>query len=110
MARPTNYIDEAYVPTEPADTAAVIPTLIIPEGATPHLIDPCAGDGTALITLAQAWGIEPQRTWGIEINFGRFHQLAARLPEPNCLLADLTEVKCSQYAFDIIWDLSLIHI
>ena len=65
MARPTNYIDEAYVPTEPADTAAVIPTLIIPEGATPHLIDPCAGDGTALITLAQAWGIEPQRTWGI---------------------------------------------
>ena len=104
MARPTNYIDEAYVPTEPADTAAVIPTLIIPEGATPHLIDPCAGDGTALITLAQAWGIAPQRTWGIEINFGRFHQLAARLPEPNCLLADLTEVKCSQYAFDIIWD------
>ena len=124
MARLQNYIDEAYVPTQQEDIPTIAATLKVSGDVIPALIDPCAADGETLLQLATAWGITPEKTYGIEVNYRRHAALAKRLSAGNALLADITMAKCSQWAFDIAyvnppygdlstferWELSLIHI
>ena len=103
MARLQNYIDEAYVPTGQEDIPIIAATLKVSGDITPALIDPCAADGETLLQLAAAWGITPEKTYGIEVNYRRHAALAKRLPASNTLLADITLAKCSQWAFDIAY-------
>jgi len=103
MARLQNYIDEAYVPTQQEDIPTIAATLKVSGDVIPALIDPCAADGETLLQLAAAWGITPEKTYGIEVNYRRHAALAQRLPAGNSLLADITMAKCSTWAFDIAY-------
>ena len=87
MARLQNYIDEAYVPTGQEDIPIIAATLKVSGDITPALIDPCAADGETLLQLAAAWGITPEKTYGIvqgsgEENYtladGRFFPMKTR--------------------------------
>ena len=71
MARLQNYIDEAYVPTQQEDIPTIAATLKVSGDVIPALIDPCAADGETLLQLAAAWGITPEKTYGIEVNYRR---------------------------------------
>ena len=74
---------QAYVPTQQEDIPTIAATLKVSGDVIPALIDPCAADGETLLQLAAAWGITPEKTYGIEVNYRRHMALAQRLLVPQ---------------------------
>jgi len=66
MTRLANVEKAGYFPLTPAVTGLIAGHISAPYGG--RLLDPCAGEGTALVTLAEKLGLEP---FGVELHAGR---------------------------------------
>lgn len=66
MTRLANLEKAGYFPIPPAVTALIRYYIAAPYGG--RILDPCAGEGTALVALARALNLEP---YGIELHQGR---------------------------------------
>ncbi|MCB8980634.1 MAG: hypothetical protein H6657_24755 [Ardenticatenaceae bacterium] len=66
MTRLANTEAAGFYPLPPSVTDLIIPTITAPHGG--RILDPVAGEGTALITLAEKLGLDP---FGVELHEGR---------------------------------------
>lgn len=66
MTRLANTEKAGYYPLPPSVTDLIVPTITAPHGG--RILDPAAGEGTALITLAEKLGLDP---FGVELHEGR---------------------------------------
>ena len=83
MARPESRQVAGYFPTPTHLLSSFASILRWPEGVQGAILDPCAGDGEAVVALRQAWQSEP--SWrqpylvACELEAGRARQLRDRL-------------------------------
>ncbi|MEW5985037.1 MAG: DUF6094 domain-containing protein [Chloroflexota bacterium] len=82
MTRLANIEKAGYFPLPPPVTDLILTCIAAPYGG--RILDPCAGEGAALVALAEALGLEP---FGVELHEGRteaarqaVNQLLARRP------------------------------
>ena len=64
--RLANLEKASYFPLPPSATDLILKHIIAPHGG--RILDPCAGEGTALVTFAEKLGLDP---FGIELHEGR---------------------------------------
>lgn len=101
MARLASQADAGFFPTPPRVTAAIC-RLLEPQAAGARrlvrVLDPCAGTGEPLATLARSLGAQ---SYGIEINAGRAHQCRQRLD--HVLATTAFAVRLAHGAFSLLW-------
>ncbi|HUM67304.1 MAG TPA: DUF6094 domain-containing protein, partial [Chloroflexota bacterium] len=64
--RLANLEKAGYFPIAPSVTELVSTHIAAPHGG--RILDPCAGEGTALVTFAEKLGLDP---FGVELHEGR---------------------------------------
>lgn len=84
MTRLANAEKAGYFPLPPSVTDLILTHITAPHGG--RILDPCTGEGTALVSLADRLGLDP---FGVELHEGRAE--AARTAV-NQLVADRTAV------------------
>ena len=107
MARLESQAKAGYYPTPPGALAEIVRRLGPGHPATPgelRLLDPCCGEGTALLTIAKALHApsrSPARTYGVELHQGRSQAAAEKLDQ--VLNADLFHTSISNNAFSLLY-------
>ena len=75
-----------------------------PIGAKFAILDPCAGEGTAIRQLSEILGCPPTSTHAIELDDSRAEAIRATLPEAHVLApADFFGCRASLGSFSFIW-------
>ncbi|MCA9995437.1 MAG: DEAD/DEAH box helicase family protein [Anaerolineales bacterium] len=98
MTRLANVEKAGYFPTPPLVTQLLTSHILAPHGG--RILDPCAGEGTALATFANALSLD---AYGIELDSDRAAQLRQLLPAGHALAADYRFLKTEQDAFNILY-------
>lgn len=87
MTRLANIEKAGYFPLPPSVTDLIVSHVTAPHGG--RMLDPCAGEGTALVTLAQQLGLEP---FGVELHDERAETARQKMTDagskPQSLLHD----------------------
>jgi len=97
MARLMSQIKGGYYAAPPEAVAAVLERLRPPNTGTCPILDPCAGEGCALLQLAEAMRAVP---YGIELSEDRAAILRESLPEGQALApADFVRTSISYRSF-----------
>ncbi|MGO9110065.1 MAG: DUF6094 domain-containing protein [Thermoguttaceae bacterium] len=101
MARLMSQIKGGYYAADPAAVAAVLDRLRPPDAGNCLILDPCAGEGHALLQLAQGLHAVP---YGIELSEDRAALVRESLPEGQSLApADFLRCSISYRSFSFIW-------
>ncbi len=101
MARLMSQIKGGYYAAAPAAVAAVLDRLRPPTAGECLILDPCAGEGHALLQLAQGVHAVP---YGIELSEDRAALVRESLPEGQSLApADFLRCAISYHSFSFIW-------
>jgi len=87
-----------YYPTPPSVIALIANTLIRSGKGNLKLLDPCAGEGTALKQIGEKLSAE---TYGIELDTERGQ--AARENLTQCLITDYMATRISNQAFSLLY-------
>src|SRR5690554_6791272 len=74
MTRLANIEKAGYFPLPLSVTELILSYVSAPHGG--RILDPCAGEGTALVTLAKTLDLEP---FGVELHDGRAQEAQARV-------------------------------
>lgn len=92
-----------FYPVPAAALDLLVSRLVVPAARFP-LLDPCAGQGAALVYLAERLGVEPQDIYAIELDEGRGDTLRAALPGAN-ILAPASAFGCqvTPWSQSFIW-------
>jgi hypothetical protein len=100
MARFMSQIRGGYYAAAPEAVAAVLQRLRPPERGDCLVFDPCAGEGLALVQLAEGLGAVP---YGIELSEDRAAIVRESLPEGQALApADFLRCAVSHRSFSFI--------
>jgi len=101
MARLMSQVKGGYYAAAPEAVAAVLERLRPPELGECLVLDPCAGEGKALVQLAQGLKAVP---YGIELSADRAAKVRESLPEGRALApADFLRCAISPRSFSFIW-------
>lgn len=101
MARLMSQIKGGYYAADPAAVAAVLERLRPPSSGECVLLDPCAGEGRALLQLAEGLRAVP---YGIELSEDRAAKVRESLPEGQALApADFLRTSISHRSFSLVW-------
>ena len=101
MARLMSQIKGGYYATAPEAVAAVLERLRPPEHGECLVLDPCAGEGRALLQLAEGLDAVP---FGIELSEDRAAVVRESLPEGQSLApADFLRCAISYHSFSFCW-------
>lgn len=101
MARLMSQVKGGYYAAAPAAVAAVLERLRRPEQGECLLLDPCAGEGHALLQLAQGLNAVP---YGIELSEDRAARVRESLAERQALApADFLRCAVSYGSFSFVW-------
>jgi len=101
MARLMSQIKGGYYAAPPEAVAAVLERLRPPSTGEITLLDPCAGEGRALLQLAQGVRAIP---YGIELSEDRAAAVRDWLPEGQSLApADFLRTAISSRSFSLLW-------
>jgi uncharacterized methyltransferase DUF6094 len=95
-----NFARNGYFPTDAATVERVIAALAPGIGPL-WIMDPCAGEGTAIAELAYALGPSDTRAFAVEYDADRASH--ARTLVYRCLHADLMQTLISQRSFGLLW-------
>jgi Uncharacterised methyltransferase family (DUF6094) len=101
MARPESVALGGFYPTPP-ELLGPIASLFAPnaDGGAPHVLDPCAGEGAALVAIAKRLGAT---AWGCEMERSRFEALKAAVRQELGWKSE-THLLCAD-ALRVGWDL-----
>jgi hypothetical protein len=101
MARLMSQVKGGYYAAAPEAVAAVLARLTPPEQGECLILDPCAGEGSALLQLAQ--GLQAT-AYGVELSEDRAAVVRSMLPEGQALApADFLRCAISFRSFSFIW-------
>jgi predicted RNA methylase len=101
MARLVSQIKGGYYAAAPEAVAAVLERLRPPDQGECLILDPCAGEGKALLQLAE--GLKAV-SYGIELSEDRAAVVRASLPEGQALApADFFRCAISYRSFSFVW-------
>jgi len=101
MARLMSQVKGGYYVAAPKAVAAVLERLRPPDQGECLLLDPCAGEGKALLQLAQGLKAVP---YGIELSEDRAAVVRESLPEGQALApADFLRCAITYRSFSFIW-------
>ena len=101
MARLMSQIKGGYYAAAREAVAAVLERLTPTDQGECLLLDPCAGEGQALLQLAQGLGAVP---YGIELSEDRAAVVRQSLPEGQALApADFLRCAISYRSFSLVW-------
>jgi hypothetical protein len=68
------------------------------------ILDPCAGEGEALDTLAQTLSVPPELVYGVELERDRRAATAKRMPEAHILEpCSFFDAKITAGSFSVVW-------
>jgi hypothetical protein len=101
MARLMSQIKGGYYAAPPEAVAAVLVRLRPPDKGDCLILDPCAGEGKALLQLAEGLKAAP---YGIELSEDRAAEVRESLPEGQALApADFLRCAITFRSFSFIW-------
>lgn len=101
MARLMSQVRGGYYAAAPEAVAAVLERIKPPTAGECVILDPCAGEGLALLQLAQ--GLRAT-AYGVELSEDRARQVQASLPEGQALApADFLRCAISFHSFSFVW-------
>jgi len=101
MARLMSQIKGGYYAAAPEAVAAVLQRLRPPDRGECLILDPCAGEGKALVQLAEGLKAVP---YGIELSEDRAAMVRELLPEGQSLApADFLRSAISYHSFSLVW-------
>ena len=101
MARLMSQVKGGYYAAAPEAVAAVLERLRPPDDGECLILDPCAGEGQALLQLAQGLQAVP---YGIELSEDRAAVVRESLPEGQALApADFLRCAITYRSFSFIW-------
>jgi len=101
MARLMSQVKGGYYAAAPEAVAAVLERLRPPDYGESMILDPCAGEGHALLQLAEGLHAVP---YGIELSEDRAAVVKESLPEGHSLVpADFLRCAISYRSFSMIW-------
>ena len=101
MARLMSQVKGGYYAAAPEAVAAVLERLRPPDYGECLILDPCAGEGQALLQLAEGLHAVP---YGIELSEDRAAVVRESLPEGQALApADFLRCAISYRSFSFIW-------
>ncbi len=101
MARLMSQVKGGFYAAAPEAVAAVLERLRPPSTGECLILDPCAGEGHALLQLAQGLGAVP---FGIELSEDRAASVRDSLPEGRALApADFLRTAISYRSFSLAW-------
>ena len=101
MARLMSQVKGGYYAAAPEAVAAVLERLRPPDQGECLILDPCAGEGKALLQLAEGLKAVP---YGIELSEDRAAMVRESLPEGQALApADFLRCAISYRSFSFIW-------
>ena len=87
MTRLANIEKAGYFPLPPTVTTLIASHITAPHGG--RLPDPCAGEGAALVALAEALDLEP---YGVELHEGRAKIAQGRIADLGLRIADWGQI------------------
>lgn len=97
-----NFAKNGYYPTDEVTLERVIQFLApAPESSPMRILDPCAGEGTALAEVAHALGRDQVQASAVEYDFERATH--ARSILDHVLHSDLMDTMISRQAFGLLW-------
>jgi len=101
MARLASQIKGGFYAAAPEAVAAVLERIKRPTAGECLLLDPCAGEGHAMLQLAEGFNAT---AYGIELSEDRARQVQASLPEGQTLApADFLRCAISHGSFSFVW-------
>lgn len=98
MATLENIKRMGFFPFRPAHYDSVISMFESQPGA--RLLDPCAGEGSALNAFANAWRMTP---YGNELDYDRFERLESKIGRSNALYGDLMTLTLPEGGVQVCW-------
>ena len=98
MTRLANIEKAGYYPTPAVITQLLASHITAPHGG--RILDPCAGEGTAVAALATSIGLD---AYGVELDSNRAQELRQCLPLGHSLYTDYRFLKCDPDAFNILY-------
>ncbi len=102
-----NFIKNGYYPTDPATIESVLNKLVPSQSGTMRIIDPCAGEGSALAecqhALQQPVTVKnmPVETFGVEYDKERSIQAKGLLN--RCIYGDFQDTVITPKSFGLLW-------
>jgi hypothetical protein len=101
MAHLMSQVRGGYYSAAPEAVAAALDRLKPPSCGECLILDPCAGEGRALVQLAEAFNAVP---YGIELSEDRATKVRESVPEGQSLApADFLRTSISYHSFSFIW-------
>jgi predicted RNA methylase len=93
-----------FYPAPPDAVSYAATFLCPPVGHEFSILDPCAGEGAAILQLADMLGCSPESTYAIELDDSRAEKLRTALPKSNILApASFFGCRASLNRFSFIW-------
>jgi Uncharacterised methyltransferase family (DUF6094) len=93
MARLASVVKQGFYPAHPEAIAGILRHLKFPDPPPDpnfkledvNILDPCAGEGKALVQLAEGLGVSWGQVFAIELNARRAARIAAAYPDARLL-------------------------
>src|SRR5260370_3366527 len=93
MARLASILKQGFYPAPPEAIAGILRHLKIPDPPPDqkfkledlNILDPCSGEGKALVQLAEALGVSSGHVFPVELNASRAARIAQAYPEVRLL-------------------------
>jgi len=104
MARQASQIRGGFYPASDEAMRMAANRLEVPADGKVAILDPCAGKGKAISTLAEALSISPSCVWAIEMEGGRSRDLKENLVGAHILApCDFLCAKITASSFSFAW-------
>jgi hypothetical protein len=92
MARLASVVKQGFYPAHPEAIAGILRHLKIPDPPPDpkfkpediNILDPCAGEGKALVQLAEGLGVSQGHVFAVELNASRAARIAEAHPDYAC--------------------------
>ncbi len=78
----------------------VLTALFAPSGDGGKILDPCAGEGRALVALAERLNLIP---YGNELDDARGLECKRQLPKGHAVVGDLYQLRTTNAAYSVVW-------
>jgi hypothetical protein len=112
MARLASVVKQGFHPAPPEAIAGILKHLKMPDPPPDpkfkpedvNILDPCAGEGKALVQLAEGLGVSPGHVFAIELNASRAARIAEAYPDVRLLgPCSFEGTRITRHSFSLVY-------